>query len=316
MIEPALAAEDCHTIKPTWGCDDTPAWQGHGTRMAGVGLYGDLVPLLVGSDPIALPYRLESVRILPPEDEANDPELYGAVTGEAIARAEIQAPTRRRAIAMAVTSANPARERPTSWSAAVDQLCFEEDQRRLIILSAGNIAEDLTPADHLTRNDLEAIDDPAQAWNALTVGAYTEKVDIIDPKFAGYAPIAPAGELSPRSRTSVVWDRQWPVKPDVVFEGGNLAAGGTSAKCCSIWADGSTRTAAARLEDAARGSAESPSLCWQLNRSSGKLQTGSGTMRQSHDMVTTCWRGTGDAQEATTTRPRASSRAEQLGNSA
>ncbi|MHC2338167.1 hypothetical protein ACVIW0_007456 [Bradyrhizobium sp. USDA 4454] len=224
---------------------------------------------------LALPYRLESVRILPPEDEANDPELYGAVTGEAIARAEIQAPTRRRAIAMAVTSANPARERPTSWSAAVDQLCFEEDQRRLIILSAGNIAEDLTPADHLTRNDLEAIDDPAQAWNALTVGAYTEKLDIIDPEFAGYAPIAPAGELSPRSRTSVVWDRQWPVKPDVVFEGGNLAAGGTSAKCCSIWADGSTRTAAARLEDAARGSAESPSLCWQLNRSSGKLQTGS-----------------------------------------
>ncbi|MGY8681837.1 S8 family serine peptidase [Bradyrhizobium sp. UFLA05-153] len=128
---------------------------------------------------------------------------------------------------MAVTSANPARGRPTSWSAAVDQLCFEEDQRRLIILSAGNIAEDLTPADHVTRNDLEAIDDPAHAWYALTVGAYTEKVDIIDPEFAGYAPIAPTGELSPRSRTSVVWDRQWPVKPDVVFEGGNLAHDGT-----------------------------------------------------------------------------------------
>lgn len=227
LIEPALATEDCHTIKPAWGNDDTPAWQGHGTRMAGVGLYGDLVPVLVGSDPIALPYRLESVRILPPEDETNDPELYGAITGEAIARVEIQAPARRRAIAMAVTSANPARGRPTSWSAAVDQLCFEEVQRRLIILSAGNIAEDLTPADHLTRNDLEAVDDPAQAWNALTVGAYTEKVDIIDPEFAGYAPIAPAGELSPRSRTSVVWDRQWPVKPDVVFEGGNLAHDGT-----------------------------------------------------------------------------------------
>lgn len=109
---------------------------------------------------------------------------------------------------MAVTSANKARGRPTSWSAAVDQLCFEEDQRRLIILSAGNIAEDLTPADHLTRNDLEAVDDPAQAWNAPAVGAHTEKVGIIDPEFAGYAPIALAGGLSPRSRTSVVWDRQ------------------------------------------------------------------------------------------------------------
>lgn len=228
LIEPFLAAADWHTINPAWGADDTPAWQGHGTRMAGVSLYGDLVPVLAASDPVAPPYRLESVRILPPvAGPANDPELYGAITGEAIARAEVQAPQRRRAIAMAVTSVNPARGRPSSWSAAVDQLCFEEANRRLIILSAGNIADDLTPVDHLTRNDLEPVDDPAQAWNALTVGAFTEKVDIIDPDFADYTPIAPAGELSPRSRTSVIWDRQWPVKPDVVFEGGNLAHDGT-----------------------------------------------------------------------------------------
>jgi hypothetical protein len=195
--------------------------------MAGVALYGDLVRVRAGSEPIAPPYRLESVRILPPASgPANDPELYGAITGEAIARAEVQAPQRRRAIAMAVTSANPARGRPSSWSAAIDQLCFEEANRRLIILAAGNIADDLIPADHLTRNDVEPVDDPAQAWNALTVGAFTDKVDIVDPDFAGYAPIAPAGDLSPRSRTSVIWDRQWPVKPDVIFEGGNLAHDG------------------------------------------------------------------------------------------
>lgn len=229
LIELALAAADWHTINPAWGADDTPAWQGHGTRMAGVALYGDLVRVLAGSDPIAPPYRLESVRILPPASgPANDPELYGAITGEAIARAEVQAPQRRRAIAMAVTSANPARGRPSSWSAAIDQLCFEEANRRLVILAAGNIADDLIPADHLTRNDVEPVDNPAQAWNALTVGAFTDKVDIVDPDFAGYAPIAPAGDLSPRSRTSVIWDRQWPVKPDVVFEGGNLAHDGAS----------------------------------------------------------------------------------------
>ncbi len=89
LIEPALAADDCHTIKPAWGSDDTPAWSGHGTRMAGVSLYGDLVSVLAGGDPVGLAYRLESVRILPPEEEANDPELYGAITGLAIARAEI-----------------------------------------------------------------------------------------------------------------------------------------------------------------------------------------------------------------------------------
>jgi hypothetical protein len=228
LIEPALAAADWHTINPAWGADDTLAWLAHGTRMAGVSLYGDLVPVLAGSDPVALSYRLESVRILPPKSAPeNDPELYGAITGEAIARVEIQAPQRRRAIAMAVTSANSARGRPSSWSAAIDQLCFEEAQRRLIILSAGNVAGDLTPADHLLRNDVEPVDNPAQAWNALTVGAFTDKVNIIGADFADYSPIAPAGELSPRSRTSVTWDRQWPVKPDVVFEGGNLAHDGT-----------------------------------------------------------------------------------------
>ena len=229
LIMPALAAADCHTINPAWGVDDTAAWQGHGTRMAGLTLYGDLVPVLASDQPVELPYRLESVRILPPAaGPPNNPDLYGAITGEAIARAEIQAPQRRRAVAMAVTSTSPARGRPSSWSAAVDQLCFEEASQRLIILSAGNIHVDLMPADHLVRNDVEPIEDPAQAWNALTVGAFTEKVDIADSAFAGYTTIAPAGELSPRSRTSVAWDRQWPVKPDIVFEGGNLAHDGVA----------------------------------------------------------------------------------------
>lgn len=229
LIEPLLAAADCQTINPTWGVGDTSAWQGHGTRMAGIALYGDLVPVLASAGAITPTYRLESVRILPPASaEPNDPDLYGAITGEAIARAEVQAPRRRRAIAMAVTSASSARGRPSSWSASVDQLCSEEDQRRLIILSAGNIHYDVMPDDHLVRNDLESVDDPAQAWNALSVGAFTDKVDIIDPAYGGYTPIAPAGELSPRSRTSVTWDRQWPVKPEVVFEGGNLAHDGTA----------------------------------------------------------------------------------------
>lgn len=229
LIAPILTVADCHTINPAWGADDTAAWQGHGTRMAGVAGYGNLVTVLIGSAPIAPAYRLESVRILPPAaGPANDPDLYGAITGEAIARAEVQAPQRRRAVAMAVTSTSPSRGHPSSWSAAVDQLCFEETAQRLLILSAGNIQVDLMPGDHLVRNDVEPIDDPAQAWNALTVGAFTEKVTITDPAFAGYAPIAPAGELSPRSRTSVAWHRQWPVKPEVVFEGGNLAHDGAA----------------------------------------------------------------------------------------
>ena len=129
---------------------------------------------------------------------------------------------------MAVTSDSTSRGRPSSWSAAIDQLCCEPMNRRLIILAAGNIRAELSPADHLARNDVETIEDPAQAWNALTVGAFTEKIDVLDPTYAGWSPIAPAGELSPSSRTSVPWDRQWPIKPDVVFEGGNFASDNVS----------------------------------------------------------------------------------------
>ena len=39
----------------------------------------------------------------------------------------------------------------------------------------------------------------------------------------GCSPIAAEGGLSPFSTTSVTWDRHWPLKPDVVFEGGNAA---------------------------------------------------------------------------------------------
>jgi hypothetical protein len=75
-------------------------------------------------------------------------------------------------------------------------------------------------------NKVCEIHDPAQAWDALTVGAYTAKTRITDPTLAGYRPIAEAGALSPFSSTSVNWpDYKWPIKPEVLFEGGNIAIG-------------------------------------------------------------------------------------------
>ncbi len=37
------------------------------------------------------------------------------------------------------------------------------------------------------------------------------------------APVAAPGELSPHSRTSVAFERQWAIKPDILLEGGNVA---------------------------------------------------------------------------------------------
>ncbi len=104
----------------------------------------------------------------------------------------------------------------------------EKNARRLFVVSAGNVASDrLVPA-HLDRSDVEPVHDPVQAWNALTVGAFTEKSVITHPDWNGWSPLALPGDLSPWSTTSVLFEESWPIKPDVVFEGGNVGHDGTN----------------------------------------------------------------------------------------
>ena len=231
LLSPAINVADLHAYDPDWGTGDSAAWQGHGTAMGGIALYGDLLPLILRNGPINLTYRLESVKMLMPDGAQHDRKLFGAVTRQSVARVEIQAPQRPRALCMAVTSdVDVRRGRPSSWSAAVDRLCFgDETVRRLFLISAGNVGLHEVPVNnYLVRNDVASVLNPAQAWNAVTVGAYTEKIDISDATFDGWEPLAGVGDLSPSSRTSVVWDRQWPTKPEIVCEGGNYATDGTS----------------------------------------------------------------------------------------
>lgn len=159
------------------------------------------------------------------DGQEHDPKLYGAITRESATRPEVGKPFRRRVHCMAVSSANGTnRGRPSSWSAALDQLAFGIDNNpRLFAISSGNIRDGITSTGYPALNDIEPVENPAQSWNALAVGAFTEKQQIADPTFAGWVPIAPVGGLSPCSRTSVSWERRWPIKPDVVFEGGNHA---------------------------------------------------------------------------------------------
>ncbi|MBF0092946.1 MAG: S8 family peptidase [Alphaproteobacteria bacterium] len=241
LLQDILAPEDATAVDPAWGAHDH---DGHGTEMAGLAAYGDLAQALASGAPVHIRHRLESVKILPPRG-ANLPELYGAITAQAVARPEIQAPRRPRAFSMAVTATDERdRGQPTSWSAAIDALAagrsfdpsnqglvyLDDDAAnapRLFVLSAGNVDPAHLQQDHLGRSDIEAIHDPAHAWNALTVGAFTEKASITDASYAGWSPVAPPGDLSPWSTTSVTFQESWPLKPDVVCEGGNLAMNGT-----------------------------------------------------------------------------------------
>lgn len=221
LLQPALRAEDCHTLQPAWGTEDT---FGHGTQMGGLALYGDLCHVLPESERVNLGHRLESVKILRHNGD-NDGEPYGALTREAIGRAEIKRPHNQRVVCLAIGSkADRDRGRPSAWSAAIDRLTSgaEDGVRRLVVVAAGNV-EESDHHDYPNANAAESIHDPAQSWNALTVGAVTFKDEIDVAEYPGYQPLARSGGLSPYSSSSQTWVRTWPVKPDVVFEGGNRA---------------------------------------------------------------------------------------------
>jgi len=251
LLTDVVAEEDAHAFQPLWTAADHPNGHpdaGHGTAMAGLAAYGDLSPVLESTLPVVLRHRVESVKILPPAG-GNECSLYGTITATAASIVETQAPFRPRCFSLAVTAPKETIDgRPTSWSAAIDALstgrAFDQHEqgfdytreanlaaRRLFIVSAGNV--DL-PAkddgdDHFARSTLSMIQDPAQAWNALSVGANTNLAKIDDPEWEGWSPLARPGDLSPHSRTSTSFDRkQWPLKPDVVFEGGNVARDGAA----------------------------------------------------------------------------------------
>jgi len=178
LISELLSPDEMDSYNPAWGKTDDI---GHGTAMVGLGLYGDLVEHLNNGSAIELNHRLESVKILPPRRD-NPPDLYGDITIECVARAETFAHNRQRAICLTTTTTDfRERGQPTFWSAAIDALCSgagEEDcPKRLCLISAGN-TDFANRINYPNSNFEEGVHDPGQAWNALTVGAFTDKIDI------------------------------------------------------------------------------------------------------------------------------------------
>ncbi|WP_430256849.1 S8 family peptidase [Neorhizobium sp. DAR64872/K0K18] len=228
LIEPALGATDQHAIDPDWGVDDHHS---HGSAMAGLALHGDLTAALSDRSVRQLGHRLESVKLLPPAGaDPNDPQSYGIITQTGVSLVEIAAPERSRVFCMAVTNENVSGAHPSTWSAAIDQAAAgamnaddETAPKRMFVISAGNVPSEIEFA-RLPQTDDFPAEDPCQAWNALTVGGYTDLTAIADKGYETWSSFAAAGELSPHSRTSVNWGHsRAPIKPEVVFEAGNRA---------------------------------------------------------------------------------------------
>ena len=231
LLRPFITDEDAQALNPDWPVVDHA--EAHGTEMAGLTIFGDSLPdMLAGNTGYTLLHRLESVRMLHSAQPHHE-DSWGYVTQACLAMAEVQAPSRPRVACLPITARDMGRDhgRPTEWSAAVDQHASgqldEDDQRRLYVVAAGNI-RNIKSAPTYTYPDTNlsssGIEDPGQSWNALTVGAFTNRVQLRSPDLAGHQPVAPRGGLCPSSRTSRAWDDDtWPLKPDIVMEGGNYS---------------------------------------------------------------------------------------------
>lgn len=224
LLEPFIHEQDIHTVFDDGDVSDS---DGHGTGMAGIALYHDLNQSLLSHDTISIPYRIESSKIL--RNQENDPELYGAITAQGILFNEIENPDKDRSICMAVTT-DATDGHPTSWSGAIDEIVAgvnifgaDNEDKRLMFISAGNVKlSEFRDIKYPDVNINSYVQNPGQSWNALTVGAYNSKIQIDDTAFLGYQPVADVGELSPYSSTSVLWDNKWPIKPEILMDGGNI----------------------------------------------------------------------------------------------
>lgn len=227
ILERIVKDSNKHTIDYSYGTDDRV---GHGTKMAGIAAFFTLEDKLESMDAVDVYHFIESVKMMDKSSD-NPEELYGELTSEAINLAEVENPETKRVICMAITAeSNISKDgRPSSWSGAIDSIVSgseEEDAVRLMFISAGNttISEINETQNYITAVINHSVEDPGQAWNAVTVGAYTDLVNIEDPSYVGYSPLVNKGSYSPYTSSSLTWDHsKWPIKPEILLEGGNIA---------------------------------------------------------------------------------------------
>ena len=234
LLAPVIAEDSVLSADPNWSGLDA---EGHGTKMAGLAAYGDLRHYFESFGEILVQHAVESVQILPPYGQ-NEEHLYGVITQDAVYNAEIAHPFMRRAFCMAVTQDTELEDgKPTAWSAEIDNLASgvgnsdsalgvrnNNNDKRLFLVSAGNIPmSEFRDISYPECNMMHSVQSPAGAWNSLTIGAYAGTARIPDRKFKGWHAAAEPGSLCPYSRTSMLWNRFWPIKPEVCFVGGNVA---------------------------------------------------------------------------------------------
>ena len=223
LINNIIPDSHLYAYKPSWGTNDTEPNGGHGTGMSGLTLYGDLTDALSTESRINIYHGVESFKIKKPSGE-NDKLLFGSIYKEACSIPIIDRPLNPRVFCLSITNDGFAfYGRPSAHSAAIDSIAFGENENpELFFVSGGTLIYSLA-SEYPDRNFIESIQDPGQAYNAVTVGSYTIK-DKLSSNVGN--PITRFGGMSPNNSTSATWENQWANKPDIVLEGGNLSSDG------------------------------------------------------------------------------------------
>ena len=198
--------------------------EGHGTEMAGVAAFADLTADLLAGGPARPRAWIRNARLIDgltntSEDREFWPERTESAVSASLAAGELQVFN----LSIGAKNENPGQR--TSWSVAVDSLAHNSGIGRLFVIAAGSVDPSPVAADYPYINLAWGLDDPAQAYNAITVGAITHRADLPpDGTYNNVQALAAAGELSPYSACNLGGTR--PIKPEVVVEGGNCAPDG------------------------------------------------------------------------------------------
>jgi Subtilase family len=222
LLRPVLRAVGTSVVVGDASPIDT---DGHGTEMAGLAAYEDLGGELWRQGVVSPRAWISNVRLIRAgRGDDDDREFWAERTEQGVLAAEAEA-ARVRVFNMCISAEHPDPGMRTSWSVGLDLLTFNEGLGRLFCVAAGNTDVSPVRADYPNRNLVSFVDDPSQAMNVLTVGAITSRTEIPrDGVHGDLQPIAGEGELSPYSRTGV--PGTYPIKPEIVLEGGNCAPDG------------------------------------------------------------------------------------------
>jgi hypothetical protein len=200
-------------------------------------LYGDLEPLMNDARGVVLMHGVGSMKLLPPAGfPATKPPSYGVVTQGAVGAVEAERPNVLRSFCLATSSTDFPPSRPSTWSGALDQIASgsmpgdaadglpaNELPKRLVLVATGNVQGGMM----VNVVPSQPLEDPAQSWNALSIGGFTTKEQPPLPPAAMTA-VVPANHRSPFSRGSQsLPDDLTPIKPEVLFEAGNMLTDAT-----------------------------------------------------------------------------------------